>query len=122
MVGRRRTGAGTGPEPAPEPSDANDGADVDAMLDVVDVPGWDEDVVADRRAGLELTLRLLDERGPMRRRAILDEVYPEHPGDYDSRDSIWANWLQPALSELADEGFLRRATGTHDDDGWDVKQ
>ena len=96
------------------------GPDTEALLELVDVPGWDDDVVADRRAALALTLRLLDERGPMRRSEILDEVYPEHPGNYADGTSLWQNYLQRALSTLADEGHLKRATGTHDDDGWDL--
>lgn len=94
---------------------------VDELVATVDVPGWDDDVVDDRRAALAMTLRLLEERGPMRRREILGEVYPEHSGDYGSRESLWTNWLQGALSELADEDHLRRATGTHDDPGWDLQ-
>lgn len=111
---------GESPDVDPHPSDGESGSPFDDHLELVDVPGWDDDVVADRRAALELTLQLLDERGPMRRREILDEVYPEHTGDYGSRESLWTNWLQDALSTLADEGQLERATGTHDDEGWDL--
>ncbi len=90
------------------------------LIGTVEIPGWDDDVVADRRAALALALQLLEERGPLRREELVGEVFDEHTGDYGSTESLWTNFLQPALSTLADEGHLRRATGRHDDPGWDL--
>ena len=61
-----------------------------ADLDAIEVPGWDEQLVARRRRAVGVALAFLKDVQEAKRNDFIDELYDEHPAGYDTADSWWA--------------------------------
>lgn len=78
--------------------------DVDEAVAHLEPPGYDEDVAAERHAALVDAVTALQERGQLTKSGLLAAV--DGSGGYDSTESLWKNWLFPALKELESEGAV----------------
>lgn len=58
-------------------------------LDAIEVPGWDEELVARRRTAVGAALALLKSEGEAKRSDFVDELYEEYPAGYDSSSAWW---------------------------------
>jgi len=58
-----------------------------------------------RVAAVANVLAVLDEAdGSLSAKQIREAVYEDHPGEYESERSWWKNCIQPALTQLAEDG------------------
>ncbi|MFB6188914.1 MAG: hypothetical protein ABEI57_03440 [Halapricum sp.] len=60
-----------------------------ADLDAIDVPGYDEDLIARRRRAVGAALALLKDLETAKRNDFVDALYEEFPAGYDSESSWW---------------------------------
>lgn len=68
--------------------DATPGADV-ADLEAIEVPGWDEDLVARRRAAVGVALAYLKDVEEAKRGDFVDALFDEYPAGYESASAWW---------------------------------
>lgn len=74
-----RTNIGNGTRP---------GEDI-ADLDDIEVPGWDDELIAVRREAVGAALAFLKNVEEAKRSDFIDELYEEYPAGYDSPGSWW---------------------------------
>lgn len=82
---------------------------VDAAIEAVDElepPGWDEDLQEPRRNAVREALEIIDAKDGATRGELWKVVYDPATG-YDDHESLWDNWVQGALHDLAEEGYLK---------------
>jgi len=95
------------PAPTPAaPTESEPTADLADLVDELEPPGRSAEIVAHRRRALRAVLDALRKEAPagLSKADLLDAVGGS--AGYDSPESLWSNWLNPALSELADEGVV----------------
>lgn len=60
-----------------------------ADLDEIEVPGYDEDLIARRRQAIGVALALLRDLETAKRNDFVDALYEDFPAGYDSESSWW---------------------------------
>jgi hypothetical protein len=58
-------------------------------LDTIEVPGYDEELVAQRRQAVGVALALLRDLETAKRNDFVEALYEEFPAGYDSQSSWW---------------------------------
>lgn len=85
-------------------------ADVDAIVDEIELPGRG-DRVEMRRNGVRACLRYLREHGQAQRSDWIEDVYPDHPAGFGSSGGWWNAIGKQGLSEIAERTELIDAPG-----------
>lgn len=101
---RERLGDGVGSginyssQTAINDTDRRIGEDI-ADLDTIDVPGYDDDLVARRRRAVGAALALLRDLETAKRNDFVDALYEEFPAGYDS-ESTWWDCIKQGLEQV----------------------
>jgi len=90
----------------PEPS-----VDAETIAASIEPPGLSDGVIETRRRALADVLEAIDREGRLSKSGCLGAV--DGLAEFESPDSLWRNWIYPALSELQDEGVVEWGDG-----GW----